>query len=83
MQSLREINEDMFTCTKMVDIIEAKTTKKKVQFDDLMADIEKTLNTPKKKEESIEDQDEMKPRNYHPPDSPVRRVYENGVEITP
>lgn len=48
-----------------------------------MSDIEKTLNTPKKKNESIEDQDESKPRNYHPPDSPVRRVFENGVEITP
>jgi len=57
MQALKEINDDMFLCTKMVDIVEAKTTKKKgVQFDDLMADIEKTLNTPKKeKEESIED----------------------------
>ena len=48
-----------------------------------MNDIEKTLNTPKKKTESIEDQDESKPRNYHPPDSPVRRIFENGVEITP
>lgn len=53
MQSLREINEDMGICTKMVDIIDAKTTKRKVQFDDLMNDIDKTLNTPKKKEESI------------------------------
>lgn len=58
--------------------------------DALLADIDKSLGkTPKKKTEESEeseeeiDQDEMKPRNYHPPDSPVRRVYENGVEISP
>ena len=46
----------MFECTKMVDLVDSKTTKRKVQFDDLMKDIEKSLTTPKKKEES-EDED--------------------------
>lgn len=30
---------------------------------------------------SVHDQDRDGPRNYHPPESPVHRFYENGQEL--
>jgi hypothetical protein len=82
MQSLREINLDLGDTTRIVDDIDRKFGKKKVGFSDeeqkkLLDDIDKNLD--KTDKESSRSQDK-KPRNYHPPDSPVRRVYENGVE---
>ena len=37
--------------------------------------------TEKGNQYSQQDDDDKNTRNYHPPDSPVRRVYENGVEL--
>ena len=48
----------------------------------------------KRKEQEQEEQDDQgqedeevsdskRPRNYHPPESPVRRVFEDGVEVGP
>ena len=48
---------------------------------DLLKEIDKELN---KGQDGFDlDQDAKRPRNYHPPESPVRRVFEDGIEVTP
>ena len=46
----------------------------------MLDDIDRELNKSQASQLEAE-QDDQKPRNYHPPESPVRRVYENGVEV--
>lgn len=74
MNAIREINFDLDGTAKIVDNIEFKyKSKKTVGFDSkLLKDIDDAL--------SVEEKN-SKPRNYHPPESPVRRVYQNGIEI--
>jgi hypothetical protein len=48
----------------------------------LFDEIEKELGSGGKKEQSPEpSKQDLEPRNFHPPDSPVRRVFENGFEM--
>lgn len=60
----------------------------------LLDDIDKELKKSPKKQPEQQEQDDQgqedeevpdskRPRNYHPPESPVRRVFEDGVEVGP
>ena len=58
---------------------------KKQLLDDIDRELNKSQGSQLKEAsagqtESLQ-QDDEKPRNYHPPDGPIRRVYENGVEV--
>ena len=46
----------------------------------LFDEIEKELGN-KSRDESPKAKQDLEPRNFHPPDSPVRRVFENGLEM--
>lgn len=46
----------------------------------LFDEIEKELGS-KKEVIPEEPKQDLEPRNFHPPDSPVRRVFENGLEM--
>ena len=46
----------------------------------LFDEIEKELGN-KTSNESPKAKQDLEPRNFHPPDSPVRRVFENGLEM--
>tara|TARA_B110000285_G_C14834031_1_gene472228 strand:- start:210 stop:416 length:207 start_codon:yes stop_codon:yes gene_type:complete len=48
----------------------------------LFDEIEKELGDGSKgRSPSPVEKQDLEPRNFHPPDSPVRRVFENGVEM--
>ena len=92
MNTLKSINFDLDQTSKTIDVIENRyVPKKRVSVvkkvsegeqKKLLDKINKQLNDQEsEEEEEKEDQDSKKPRNYHPPESPIRRVYENGVEI--
>lgn len=89
MNTLREINLEMDGMTKSVEQIEFKCSMtkgaKKSAFDaeeqkKLMKDIDESLGH-SRKSPSPKRETDREPRNYHPPESPVRRVYENGYEL--
>ena len=81
MQSLREINFDLDDVTEKVESISRiyakKTTFVEEETKDLLDRVDRELGyTSGKKGMS-----DRQPRNFHAPESPVRRVFENGVEI--
>ena len=93
MTDLRSINFDLDGTSAAVNEIEMKFVKKAMTYQSyeaqglgeeekqqLLDDIDRELNKSQAIQPPVE-QDERKPRNYHPPESPVRRVYENGVEV--
>mgnify|MGYP006893318510 CR=1 FL=1 len=75
MNLLREINFDMDDVDQKVTDIENRLGgKRKTRFDE---EIKKSLMKDLEKEESPD----KNPRNYHAPENPVRRNYENGIEL--
>ena len=85
MGALKNINAELDGTAKTVEAFNSRVGRSsgggRLDAKGLLSEIDRELKkgfgSPK------EDQDAKKPRNYHPPESPVRRVFEDGVEVGP
>ena len=88
LSTLKAINFDMDDVTKKVDYIDNKYNKgrnKNTRFAEeekkqLMDDVDEALGNGKSRKSSVSSASK-KPRNYHAPASPVRRTFQNGIEV--
>ena len=90
MSALKTINSELDGTAKTVEALDSKVTRNRgsaggrLDAKALLSEIDRELNKGKGSSGLIgggEDQDAKKPRNYQPPESPVRRVFEDGVEM--
>lgn len=89
MSALKNINTELDGTAKTVEALDSRVARNRLsgggRLDPkgLLSEIDRELKKGQGTLGSGEDQDAKKPRNYHPPESPVRRVFEDGVEVGP
>lgn len=81
---LKDINFDLDDCANTVNLIEIKVGSNKARTSSpdpktLLENIDRELNSTGKYGRTATSNGRA--RNFHPPDSPVRRTFENGVEV--
>ena len=92
MSALKNINNELDGTAKTVEALDSKVTRNrgsaggrldaKALLNEIDRELGKDKGSPKKSgADEEEDQDAKKPRNFHPPESPVRRVYEDSFEM--
>ena len=87
MSALQNINSELDGTAKTVSALDSTVARTRtsgggrLDAKALLSEIDRELKKGQGGYSSGDDQDAKRPRNYHPPESPVRRVFEDGVEM--